>query len=249
MNKSIFKNAIIGLLLTVNIFLFVNLVHIRATTGNVDQTARESFVKILKGNNIQIEENLVPKKYEERKKVYVEFYDINKLKQIFVSSGAEYVSDGQSVSAAMDDKIITVRGKTFEYSTLHEKVEKDGKKIIKALKKKGIYSSGAFFDKTDGLVKVKIDDCLIESVYLDVSLDKNGEIAYAKGVWPKVTVGDEAEYTSLVQAVGDILDEIPSGSVIESVKKVYRVNKEDSGSYLTSAWRLYCGDKYYTVQG
>ncbi len=248
MNKSQIKNAVIVLLLLINLFLVANLVMTRLTTGRIPQAARESFVKVLADKNITIDISHVPERYEVRRDVAVSFYSIDNLRDMFLKNDADYVSDGKSIIATTDDKKLTVSGKRFEYSTLHESVAKDGKAIVKALKKQGLSTVGSYFDPADGLVKVKIDGALVENVYLDVKLDKNGSIAYAAGVWPKVTLSDSKKRSTLTSTIGDMIKRIPSGSVIETIYPVYSMDPREGYAHLIPAWRVVVGGIVYTVK-
>lgn len=247
MNWSKIKNIMIGILLLINVFLLTDIALTRFMSTALPEGTGENFKSVLNRDGITIDEELIPHYYETRYNITAEFYNIDELTDIFIGESVRYVSDGQSVIAALDDKRLALSGNRFEYTTLREGVEKNGRDIIKALKSMGLMCSGAVYDPEDGVVKVVVDSVEVEGIYLDVTLAKDGTIAYAEGMWPKITVGGSSEKVSIIAATVAITDVLTNGAHIDRIDKIYAFESVDRVPTVKSAWRVYANGRSYVV--
>ena len=247
MNWSKIKNIMIVLLVAINLFLLGDLAYINYGSVKLSAEVRQSFVALLSDNGISIDKKLVPNSYESRSNIDVEFYSIDQLRDIFLGEQVVFVSDGQNIIASTDDKRLVITGNRFEFTTLHPEAESSGKKIIDKLEEKGLFVEHAFYDEADGLIKIKIDSALAEGVYIDAALSESGELAYARGVWPKIDVSGEPSRICVIEAVDDICEKIPSGATIERIEKVYTVDLSGHNKPAVPGWRVYYTGGYVTV--
>ncbi len=248
MSWSKIKDIMISVLVVINLFLIADIALSRYMSQAIPDGAEESFVNILEKGYIKVEKNVVSGSYEKRSIITAEPYEIDYLSEKFIGKKGSYVSEGTDIIAPGDDKKLIISDEGIEFATLKKAAPKNGKAILKALSKSGIGKSGMYYDETDGYVKVKIDNCPVEGVYLDVFLDSEGEIASFKGVWPKIKVTGQDEKVSVISAVNDIKETLPKGSVITDIEKIYYFEKDENGYKIVPAWRVYNQARAYTVR-
>lgn len=247
MNWSKIKNIMIVLLVAINLFLLCDLAYINYGSARLSKEVRGSFVELLSKNGIEIDEKWVPRSYESRESIGVEFYSIDQLRDIFLKEKVVFISDGQNIIASTDDKRLVITGSRFEFTTLHPAVESSGNKIIKELDKLGLWVEGAFYDESDGLIKMKIDGALAEGVYIDAALSESGELAYARGLWPKIEPEGEPSRICVIEAVDDICEKLPEGTKIEKIEKVYTIDLSGHNKPAVPGWRVHFAGGYVTV--
>lgn len=248
MNWSKIKNVMIFILVFINLFLIVNVAFTKYASRSLPEGTGESFENILEKSGITLEKKIVPRYYETRKIVKAEAYDIDYLTELLIGEKVKYVSEGQSIVAPGTDKKLVISGSGIEYTTLKESVDKNGSRILKALEKAGFSKSGAYFDESTGYVQLMIDSVPVKGIYLDVSLDKNGDIAYMKGIWPHITIEGTDSKVSVISAVNSICNELPEGSHINNIEKIYVFENGESGYTVSSAWIVYNQGRGYTVK-
>lgn len=241
------KNIMIGILLLINIFLLVDIALTKYMSSALPQGTGENFVKVLAEKNITVEDSLVPHYYETRKNLSAELYSLDNLSQIFLGKKVGYVSEGDMVVAKAEKGKIAVDGNYIKFSSGKENREKDGEKIIAAMKQAGLSVEGATYDGEDGTVKLVFDHAEVEGIYLDIALDENGEIAYAEGVWPKITVEGTNEKVSVISAVLDIRNRLPEGAHITNIENIYIFECVNNIPEIKNAWRISALGRSYIV--
>ena len=239
MNWSKIKNIMIIILVLTNLFLILNIAFSRYMSQALPEGVGESFENILSKHGITIDEKVVPTLYEMRSTIKASAFDIDYLTSVFIGEKVQYVSEGGSLVAPGNDKKLTARADKIEFTTLKPTVEKDERDILDALKHLELGGEGMFYDDITGYVKMAVDSIEIEGMYLDVYLDKDGEIASLSGVWPKIEVDTYKEKVSLIQAVNSIIVQLPKGSHITEVEKAFVLDRASDGFLVKNAWRVY----------
>ena len=247
MSWSKVKNIVIGILVVINLFLLCDIAITRFNSIELPKGTGDNFVSILEEKGITIAPKLIPQHFEERNDISVEFYNIDSLTQMFIGEDVKYVSDGQSVIAAINDKKLTVTGRHFEYSTLHHSVNKDGDDILKAIKKVGIDTKYARFIESEGIIRMVIDSMIVEGIYLDVALSKTGELSYVKGIWPKAEVKSQGRKESVISCVTDIVATLPYGAYIDDIEGIYVFEYKGQEASVKPAWRIHTGALSYVI--
>lgn len=239
MNWSKIKNIMIIILVLINLFLIFNIAVSEYMSQAVPEGVGKSFENILSKSGITVDEKVLPTSYEKRSIIKASAFGIDYLTQAFIGEKVQYVSEGGSLVAPGGDKKLIVSGNKMEYTTLKESVKKNGKDILKALRDKGLGIEGMYFDEITGYVKMKVDSVEIDGMYLDVFLDKDGNVASLSGVWPKIETEGREEKVSVIQAVNSICVQLPKGSHITKVEKAYVLESTNEGFEVKNAWRVY----------
>ncbi len=239
MNWSKIKNIMIIILVLINLFLILNIAFSRYMSQALPEGMVDSFENILLKHGITVDEKALPSLYEMRSIVSASAFEIDRLTEIFIGEKVQYVSEGGSLVAPGDDKKLSVRGNKIEFTTLKESVNKNERDILSKIEELGLGCEGMYFDEITGYVKMKLDSIDIEGMYLDVYLDKAGEVASLSGVWPKIETEGHKEKVSVIQAVNSICVQLPKGSHITEVEKAYVLESTDRGFEVKNAWRVY----------
>ncbi len=247
MKWSSIKNVLILLLAATNVFLLANILRNESEAERLPKGLPESAVRFLEENGIKASESLIPKTYEKRRKVSAVVYGIDDLSEKLLGERVGYKSIGRIISAEKDANRLTLSGSEFAFETGKKAAEKDGKKIIEALKEKGFDMKHAFFDKGDGLVKNKVGGAVVTEMYLNVCLDENGEIASIYGTWGNLTVSKESEKVSFISALPKAVAAMPEGSRIDKIARVYIPEKNGQKYEVKPGWRITSGEEEYTV--
>ena len=239
MNWSKIKNIMIIVLVLINLFLLVNIAFSRYMSQSLPEGVDKSFVSILLNHGITVDEKVVPDLYETREIISAQAFDVDFLTEAFIGEKVQYVSEGGSLVAPGGDKKLVISGNKIVFTTLKEAAPKDEADILNAVKDLGIGFDGMFYDETTGYIKMKVDSVELEGMYLDVYLDKDGEIASLSGVWPDIINQGKDTKVSVFQAVNSICVQLPKGSHITGVEKAYVLESTDNGFAVKYAWRVY----------
>lgn len=241
------KNIMIIILVAINLFLIVDIAVTRYASAALPRGTGESFERVLNKNGIEIEKSQVPAYYETRKKLSATFYDIDYLTKIFLNSQVNYISDGINVIARADNKRLSVSGVSFEFTNGDEWTEAKGSDIIKAMEEIGLSTFGARYVAEEDLVRVFCDGMEIEGIYLDVKLNEAGEIAYLKGVWPKLSQQGTDEKVSVISVINNICTTVPQGSTIRSIEAVFVMENKGKSCVVTPGWKIHTEKAVYII--
>lgn len=241
------KNIMIILLVIINAFLIGDMALTRMSAACLPKGAVKSAENILERNGISVAQGLISKNYETRPAASFSVYTIDYLSESILGERVQYVSDGQNVVAKKDKKVLTFFGNSFDYSTDLKRSEKNGRKILSCLKKKGLFTDGAYFDSDDGLVKMRFDGCRVEGMYLDAYLDEEGELAAVSGIWGIVTRRDETQKVAFVTAVPQLCALLPQGAHIDGIESVYIISGSGQNYTMKAAWQVTADGSAYNV--
>lgn len=247
MSWSKVKNIMIFILVAINLFLIADIGLTSFMRASLPKGTGENFKGVLYSRGIEIDDKLVPKYYETRKTLEGEFCDIDYLTKIFIGESVGYISDGKSIIAQKGDKKLSVSGTSFEYTAPGQAADKNGKKIIAAIKKIGLSTFGATFVQDEGLVRVYTDGAFVEGVYLDVTLSESGEIIYLKGVWPNLRQSGEEEKLSVIKATNEICNVLEPNAHIDNIEKVYFLEETEKKCIIIPGWKIFANGKSYIV--
>ncbi len=239
MSWSKIKNIMIIILVLINLFLILNIAFSRYMSQALPEGMVDSFENILLKHGITVDEKALPSLYEMRNVISASAFEIDRLTEIFIGEKVQYVSEGGSLVAPGDDKKLSVKGSKIEFTTLKERVNKNERDILSKIEELGLGGEGMYFDEITGYVKMELDSVEIEGMYLDVYLDKQGEVASLSGVWPKIEADGHSEKVSVIQAVNSICVQLPKGSHITEMEKAYVLESTDRGFEVKNAWRVY----------
>ncbi len=247
MKWSSIKNVLILLLAATNVFLLANILIYESEAERLPKGLSESAVRFLEGSGITASESLMPEMYEKRRKVSAVVYGIDDLSEKLLGERVGYKSIGRIISAEKESNRLTLSGDEFAFETGKEAAERDGKKIISALKEKGFDMKYAFFDKSDGFVKNRVGGAVVTKMYLNVCLDESGEIASIYGTWGELSVSKESEKVSFISALPNVTAVMPEGSRIDKIVRVYIPEKNGQKYEVKPGWRIISGEEEYTV--
>lgn len=249
MSWSKIKNIMIGILVLINVFLLVDIALTKYTSSALPKGTGEDFVNVLKQKDITIEKELIPEYYEKRTLLTAELYSLDQLSQMFFGKKVGYSSSDDCAIASCDMGEIVVDGNHIAFTGNGTPIAKNGDDILKAMKAIGISTEGAVYDEEDGIVKIAFDLVEVEGIYLDITLSKDGKIASAEGVWPKITVDGTNEKVSVITAVLDIRNNLPEGAHISGIEKTYIFECVNNIAQIKNAWRISSQGKSYVVNG
>lgn len=241
------KNVLILLLAAVNVFLICNIVMTDIQADSLPDGVRESAVEVFKRNGIEADKKLIPAKYEKRPEVGVKLYGIDRLAELLLSGRAEYKTSGKLVTAEKDGAVLTLSDGRFEYKTGIKPTAKDGRAVLKALKKLDIDVKHAYYDPSDGFIKNKVSGAVVAGMYLDASLGENGELASLSGVWGELTVSNEKQRVSVIEAAPAICAALPDKTKIDKIKKLYIMEQNGQNYTLKPGWRICSENETYDV--
>lgn len=247
MKWSSIKNVLILLLAATNVFLLANILTNESAAERLPEGIAESAVRFLEESGITASESLMPKRYEKRRKVSAKFYGIDDLSEMLLGERVGYKSIGRIISAEKGASRLTLSGSEFAFETGKKAAGKDAGRIIEALREKGFDVKHAFFDKSDGLVKNRVDGATVTKMYLNVCLDESGEIASIYGTWGALTVSKESEKVSFISALPKVAAVMPEGSCIDKIVRVYIPEKNGQKYEVKPGWRITSGQEEYTV--
>ena len=246
------KTILICIFAVVNIFLLYVYFGDAYTGKSINSDMIENTVKILNENNIDVDENIIPKTYENVKVCSVE----NKFKDI--NSMLEYIwkSCGEDIIYGFNKNNVVVTNNTFECEL---DLSKDNgiteKNVEKELEKCGLLDFGKYTKSNSGnsiFFYTEYEGMSFFDSYIRVDF-KNGKIAKIYGtnwLFDKVYEENMAKSISPVEILVDFASEYSGSSVkITDMQSGYYIGERSATVKATASpvWEISLsdGNKYY----
>jgi len=234
------KNIILWFLLAMNIFMIV---FITITTQNRESIPKEvvdASISVLTKSGFDIDRETFPDTYHMLPDYSTKFYSANELSNLFFKRQVAFRTTGNSLIATSGSQTLTVNGNHFVYESGRQEAEKTSYSAIKKkLEGLGIDMKGAVYDGKQNCFYRMYNKANLFNMSIQAKLDKDGNLCYVNGYWPKELTAGERKKFSFLESTVKLKDYFPDGGNIEDIELGFSLVSSGGEKYIfTPAWRV-----------
>ncbi len=234
------KNIILCFLLAMNIFMIAVITITTQNRESVPQEVVDASVSLLTKSGFTIERETFPDTYHMLPDYSTKFYSASELSNLFFKKQAAFRTTGNSLVATVGSETLTINGNHFVYESGRHETETDSHSSIrKKLESIGIDMRGAVYDDKENCFYRMYNKANLFNMSIQAKLDKDGNLCYVNGYWPKeLTAGERRKFSFLESAV-KLKDYFPDGGNIEDIELGFSLVASGGEKYIfTPAWRV-----------
>lgn len=219
------------------------IVVIAITTHNresVPQEVVDASVSVLTKSGFSIGKETFPDTYHMLPDYSTKFYSASELSNLFFKKQAAFRTTGNSLVATVGSETLTINGNHFVYDNGRQEAETASHSAIrKKLESIGIDMKGAVYDDKENCFYRMYNKANLFNMSIQAKLDKDGNLCYVNGYWPKeLTAGERKKFSFLESAV-KLKDYFPDGGNIEDIELGFSLVSSGGEKYIfTPAWRV-----------
>ncbi len=234
------KNIILWFLLAMNIFMIAVITITTQNRESVPQEVVDASVSVLTKSGFSIDRETFPDTYHMLPDYSTKFYSASELSNLFFKKQAAFRTTGNSLVATVGSETLTINGNHFVYESGRQKTETASHSAIRnKLESIGIDMKGAVYDEKENCFYRMYNKANLFNMSIQARLDKDGNLCYVNGYWPKeLTAGERKKFSFLESAV-KLKDYFPDGGNIEDIELGFSLVASGGEKYIfTPAWRV-----------
>ncbi len=234
------KNIILWFLLAMNIFMIAVIAITTQNRESVPQEVVDASVSVLTKSGFSIVKETFPDTYHMLPDYSTKFYSASELSNLFFKKQAAFRTTGNSLVATVGSETLTINGNHFVYDNGRQPTETASHSAIrKKLESLGIDMKGAVYDEKENYFYRMYNKANLFNMSIQAKLDKDGNLCYVNGYWPKeLTAGERKKFSFLESAV-KLKDYFPNGGNIEDIELGFSLVASGGEKYIfTPAWRV-----------
>lgn len=234
------KNIILWFLLSMNIFMIAVIAITTHNRESVPQEVVDASVSVLTKSGFSIGKETFPDTYHMLPDYSTKFYSASELSNLFFKKQAAFRTTGNSLVATVGSETLTINGNHFVYDNGRQEAETASHSAIrKKLESIGIDMKGAVYDDKENCFYRMYNKANLFNMSIQAKLDKDGNLCYVNGYWPKeLTAGERKKFSFLESAV-KLKDYFPDGGNIEDIELGFSLVSSGGEKYIfTPAWRV-----------
>lgn len=240
MKWSKIKNLILWFLLAMNIFMIVFITITTQNRESVPEEVVDSSVSVLTKSGFSIDRETFPDTYHMLPDYNTKFYSASELSNLFFQKQAAFRTTGNSLVATSGSQTLTVNGNHFVYESGRQEAETVSYSAIKKkLENIGIDMKGAVYDEKENCFYRMYNKANLFNMSIQAKLDKDGNLCYVDGYWPKELTAGERKKFSFIESTVKLKDYFPGGGSIENIELGFSLISNGGEKYIfTPAWRV-----------
>lgn len=234
------KNIILWFLLAMNIFMIAVITITTQSRESVPEEVVDASVSVLAKSGFSINREIFPDNYHMLPDYSAKFYSASELSNLFFKKQTAFRTTGNSLVATSGSQTLTVNGNRFVYESGRNKAEAESySEIRKKLESIGIDMRGAVYDEKEKCFYRMYNKANLFNMSIQAMLDKDGNLCYVNGYWPKeLTAGERKKFSFLESAV-KLKDYFPDGGNIEDIELGFSLVSNGGEKYaFQPAWRV-----------
>ncbi len=244
MRWSTVKNLMLGLLISMNIFMIGASVLKRVNSERIPPLVAAAAVDALNNNGIDCDPSLLPDRYLTVRTFSGEFPTAIKLSRMFFGEELAFQTEGRTLIARQNGAELRAEDTRFTFTGPGEPVNADEKALRRAMKNLGLDMSRAEYAGNGEFVFVW-DGKPVFGMYLHASLSEDGSAAFVEASWPDVSFADRRRAgISIIDHIPEMLELFPGGGRIEALEAGYTPVRDDNTETYSfePAWRVTMDD-------
>ncbi len=234
------KNIILWFLLAMNIFMIVFITITTQNRESVPEEVVDSSVSVLTKSGFDIDRETFPDTYHMLPDYNTKFYSASELSNLFFQKQAAFRTTGNSLVATSGSQTLTVNGNHFIYESGRQEAETVSYSAIrKKLESIGVDMKGAVYDEKENRFYRMYNKANLFNMSIQAKLDKDGNLCYVNGYWPKELTAGERKKISFLESAVKLKDYFPGGGNIEDIELGFSLVASGGEKYIfTPAWRV-----------
>ena len=239
MKWSKLKNMIICFLLAMNLFMLSFIAFDSYKKSVIPDNVIKASFKVLEDSGFKCSKEDFPKYNHYLPQLNVTFYSASDLSELFFGRQVAFGTSDNSLVAKHDGAVLKVYSNHFAYTTGKPSKKASEKELKKALKSLGIDTKSIVFDKKEKCFYKMYKNYNLFNMYINIELDKQGEICNMSAQWPKEIVDLGREKIAFTESLTKLKKAFPSGGNIKKIELGYSLRFLGGEKYkFVPAWRV-----------
>lgn len=233
------KKIMIYFLLAMNLFM-LGFIAVRSYRQSIiPDNVISAATKVLTEAGFDISGADIPDKYYTLSSLDATFYSASDLSDLFFGTQVPFSTLSQSLVARQNDATLTVYSNYFVYENGNKPHSQNAEKLKKALEKFGIDMNGTVFDESTKCFYKMYKGHNLFNMYIDASLDENGNICRLSAQWPKKLKATGKVKMSFVETITKLQSAFPAGGKLKTIETGYSLHLIGGENYkFIPAWRV-----------
>ena len=234
------KNIILWFLLAMNIFMIAVITITTQNRESVPEEVVDASVSVLTKSGFSIDREAFPDTYHMLPDYSTKFYSASELSNLFFKKQSAFRTTGNSLVATSGSQTLTVNGNHFTYDSGRQPMDTESYSAIKKkLESIGIDMTGAVYDQKENCFYRMYNKANLFNMSIQAMLDKDGNLCYVNGYWPKELTSGERKKFSFLESVVKLKDYFPNGGEIEDIELGFSLVAIGGEKYVFQpAWRV-----------
>ncbi len=242
MKWSKLKSIIICFLLAMNLFMLSFIALDSYKKSVIPDSVVKASLKVLADSGFKCSREDFPKYNRYLSPLSVTFYSASDLSELFFGRQVAFGTSDNSLVAKHNGATLKVYSNHFTYATGKSAKKSSEKELKKALKSIGIDTKSIVFDKKEKCFYKMHKNYNLFNMYINIELDKHGEICSMSAQWPKEIVDLSREKIAFTESLTKLKKAFPSGGNIKKIELGYSLKYLGGEKYkFVPAWRVNVG--------
>lgn len=242
MKWSKLKNMIICFLLAMNLFMLSFIAFDSYKKSVIPDNVIKASFKVLEDSGFKCSKEDFPKHNHYLPPLNVTFYSASDLSELFFGRQVAFGTSDNSLVAKHDGAVLKVYSNHFAYTTGKPAKKASEKELKKALKSLGIDTKSIVFDKKEKCFYKMYKNYNLFNMYINIELDKQGEICNMSAQWPKEIVDLGREKIAFTESLTKLKKAFPTGGNIKKIELGYSLRFLGGEKYkFVPEWRVNVG--------
>ena len=239
MKWSKLKNMIIFFLLAMNLFMLAFIAFDSYKKSVIPDNVIKASLKILEDSGFKCSKEDFPKFNHYLPTLSVTFYSASDLSELFFGRQVAFGTSDNSLVARHEGAILKVYSNHFTYTTGKSAKKASEKELKKALKSLGMDTKSIVFDKKEKCFYKMHKNYNLFNMYINIELDKQGEICNMSAQWPKEIVDLSREKIAFTESLTRLKKAFGGGGSINKIELGYALKFLGGEKYkFIPAWRV-----------
>ena len=223
-----------------NIFMIAIIAITTQNRESIPKEVVEASVSILTKSGFIIGSEKFPDTYHMLPDYSTKFYSASELSNLFFKKQTAFRTTGNSLVATSGSQTLTVNGNHFIYESGRQEAKSVSYSTIKKkLESLGIDMKGAVYDEKENCFYRMYNKANLFNMSIQAKLDKDGNLCYVNGYWPKELTAGERKKFSFIESAVKLKDYFPGGGSIENIELGFSLISNGGEKYIfTPAWRV-----------
>lgn len=242
MKWSKLKSIIICFLLAMNLFMLSFIALDSYKKSIIPDNVIEASLTVLEDSGFKCSKEDFPKHNRYLPPLSVTFYSASDLSELFFRRQVAFGTSDNSLVAKHDGAILKVYSNHFNYTTGKSAKKSSEKELKEELENLGIDTKSIVFDKKEKCFYKMYKNYNLFNMYINIELDKQGEICNMSAQWPKEIVDLGREKIAFTESLTKLKKAFPSGGSIRKIELGYALRFLGGEKYkFVPAWRVNVG--------
>ncbi len=233
------KSIMIYFLIAMNLFMLTFIAFDAYRKTVIPDNVIEASLEVLEKSGFECDSKDFPKSNYYLSPLDVTFYSASDLSELFFGRQVAFGTADNSLIAKHNNAVLKVYSNHFTYTTRKAPKKASEKELKKALKNIGIDTKSIVFDKKEKCFYKMYKNYNLFNMYINIELDKQGEICNMSAQWPKEIADLGRERIAFTESLTKLKKAFEGGGSIKKIELGYALRSLGGEKYkFVPAWRV-----------